>query len=175
MNILDIILLILLLAAAVSGFTKGFFVELASLLSLVLGVWAGITFSPQVQVWLSKMLSWSQGNIKLVSFILIFIVVAIIIHIIARVFENTIKAFSLGILSRFAGALFGALKAAFFLSILILLITFIERYTITIIPEETKKESKFFSPIENLAPNILPFLKSYQNEEPERKKNPVVI
>jgi len=175
MNILDIILLILILAAAVSGFTKGFFVELASLLSLILGILAGVKFSPQVQIWLSKILSWSPGNIKLVSFILIFIIVAIIIHLVARAFENTIRALSLGLLSRFAGALFGALKAAFFLSILILLITNIERYTTTIIPRETKKESKFYGPIENLAPNILPFLKSYQDDEPAKKKNPVVI
>ena len=44
MNLLDVILLILLLAAAISGYTKGFFIELASVVSLILGIWAGVDF-----------------------------------------------------------------------------------------------------------------------------------
>jgi membrane protein required for colicin V production len=173
MNLLDVILLILLLAGAVSGFTKGLFVELASVVSLVLGIWAGIDLSPVVQGWLSKLLSWSPGNLKLLAFILIFLVVTIIVHLVANVFEKTIRAFALGILSRFAGALFGALKAAFFLSILLLLISNIEHYTTTLIPETSKRESKLYRPIENFALHILPFLKSYQKTPVTDKEKPV--
>ncbi len=174
MNLLDVILLILLLAGAISGFTKGLFVELASVVSLVLGIWAGVDFSPVVQVWLSKFLSWSPGNLKLLAFILIFLVVAFIVHMVANVFEKTIRAFALGIFSRIGGSLFGALKAAFFLSILLLLISNIEHYTTTIIPEKVKQESKLYHPIENLVPRLLPFLKSYQKTPPPDSKNTVV-
>ena len=84
MNLLDIILVILLLAGAISGFSKGLFVELASVISLVLGIWAGIDLSPMVQGWLSKFLSWSPGNLKILAFVLIFLAVAIIVHLVAR-------------------------------------------------------------------------------------------
>jgi len=173
MNLLDIILLILLLAAAISGFTKGLFVELASVISLILGIWAGVDFSPVVQVWLSKFLSWSPGNLKLLAFIIIFLVVVITVHLVANVFEKTIRAFALGTLSRIGGAVFGALKAAFFISILLLLISNLEHYTTTLIPEKAKSESKLYRPIENFAPRILPFLKSYQKTTPSDRENPV--
>jgi membrane protein required for colicin V production len=169
MNILDLILLILILAAAISGFSNGFFVELASVAAIILGIWAAIGLSGIVQRWLSHILSWSPSSLKLIAFILIFIIVVIIVHLIARFFEGAIKAIALGIFSRLAGAVVGALKGAFIISVLLIVVAKIEYYTTTIIPEKTKKESKLYEPIDNLAPNILPFLKNYK--EPNQTKN----
>jgi membrane protein required for colicin V production len=174
MNVLDIILLILILAAAVSGFSNGFFVELASIASIILGIWAAIAFSDIVQGWLSHIIHWSPSSLKLVAFILIFILVVIIVHLIARTFENTIRAIALGIFSRLAGAVVGALKGAFILSVLLLVVTKIESYTTTIIPEKTKKESKLYGPIDNFAPNILPFLKKYKESGPSDNRSNVI-
>jgi membrane protein required for colicin V production len=174
MNLLDVILLILLIAAAISGYSRGLFVELASVFSLILGIWAGVDFSPHLQVWLAKFLSWSPTNLRLLAFLMIFLSVVIIVHLVANVFEKTIRALALGFLSRFGGALIGALKAAFFMSIFLLLITAMERYTTSIIPEKSKRESKLYRPIENFAPRILPFLKFYQKSTPPDKNNPVV-
>lgn len=169
MNVLDIILLILILVAAISGFSKGFFVELASIASLILGIWAAIEFSDIVQSWLSDIFTWNPSSIKLIAFIIIFIIVVIIVHLIARLFEKAIKAIALGIFSRLAGAVVGALKAAFIMSLLLIVVTKIEYYTTTIIPEETKRESKLYGPIENIAPNIFPLLKSFN--KPNRTVN----
>jgi len=171
MNVLDIILLILILAAAISGFSKGFFVELASVLSIILGIWAAIGFSGTVQRWLSKMVDWSPTSIKLVAFIIIFLMVVIIVHLIANLFEKGIRAIALGIFSRMAGAVLGALKGAFILSILLLAVTKIEYYTARIIPDDVKKESKLYAPIEKLAPNIIPFLKNYKEPDFDKKGN----
>lgn len=175
MNVLDIILLILIIAAAISGFAKGFFVELASVLAIVLGVWAGIAFSGTVQGWLSKMVTWSPASIKLVAFIIIFLMIVILVHLIANLFEKGIRAIALGIFSRLAGAILGAIKGAFILSVLLIVVTKIEYYTTTIIPDQVKKESKLYGPIDKFAPNILPFLKNYKDPEPERKGNTVPI
>jgi membrane protein required for colicin V production len=70
----------------------------------------------------------------------------------------------LSIFSRLAGALFGALKAAFILSILMIIVLKIENFTITILPKKLKAESKLYGPIENMAPNILPFLKAEKEQ-----------
>ena len=168
MNVVDIILIVLIAGAAINGFVKGFFVELASIASLVLGIWAAVEFSGLVQNWLTKYLDWSHDMMRLVSFILIFVFVVILVHLIATLTEKFVKAIALSIFSRFAGALFGAIKAAFILSLLMIIISKIEGFTITIIPLKAKAESRFYTPIENMAPNILPFLRADKEQVPAR-------
>ena len=140
MNVLDIVLVILIVGAAISGFAKGFFVELASIVSLILGIWAGVEFSGLVQQWLSKYLTWSNDSMRLAAFILIFVFVVIVVHLIATLTEKFVQAIALSIFSRIAGSIIGALKAAFVLSILMIIISKIENFTITIIPEKSKME-----------------------------------
>ena len=166
MNVVDIILVVLIAGAAINGFVKGFFVELASIASLILGIWAAVEFSGLVQQWLSKYLNWSNDSMRLAAFILIFVFVVILVHLIATLTEKFVKAIALSIFSRLAGAIFGALKAAFILSILMIIVSKIENFTITIIPEKAKIESRFYGPIENMAPNILPFLKAEKELTP---------
>jgi len=165
MNYVDIILIILLVSAAISGFIKGFFVELASIVSLILGIWAGAEFSGIVQHWLSRYISMSEYTMRILSFILIFVFVVLAIHLIATLTEKFVAAISLSIFSRLAGGIFGALKAAFILSILMIVVTKIEELTITIIPPKEKAESKLYQPIERMAPNIFPFLRSMKEQE----------
>jgi len=170
MNVVDIILIVLITGAAINGFVKGFFVELASIASLILGIWAAVQFSSLVQHWLSKYLNWSTDSMRLAAFILIFVFVVILVHLIATLTEKFVKAIALSIFSRLAGAIFGALKAAFIISILMIIVSKIENFTISIIPEKVKMESKLYGPIENMAPNILPFLKSEKTQIPHPPK-----
>jgi membrane protein required for colicin V production len=166
MNVVDIVLVVLIVGAAINGFTKGFFVELASIASLILGIWAAVEFSGFVQQWLSKYLTWSHDAMRLASFILIFVFVVIVVHLIATLTEKFVKAIALSIFSRLAGAIFGAIKAAFIISLLMIVISKIEDFTVTIIPEKAKAESRFYGPIENMAPNVLPFLKTEKEKTP---------
>ncbi len=168
MNIVDVILIIILLAAAVRGFVKGFFVEFASVAAIVLGVLCAMLFSVYLQNWLSHTVSWRPGTIKTVAFILIFISVVIVVHLIANALEKFVRAIALGILSRIGGSIFGVIKTAFILSFIMYLVTLVEAYDVTIIPKEPKSQSKYYTPIEKLAPNLLPFLKA-EKEEIQKK------
>jgi membrane protein required for colicin V production len=167
MNVIDIVLIVILVAAAISGFVKGFFVELASIASLILGIWSAVEFSGFVQVWLSKYLDWSANAMRLVAFIFIFIFVVVVVHLIATLTEKFVKAIALSIFSRLAGAIFSIVKTAFILSLLMIIVLKIETFTITIVPDELKAASKLYGPIENFAPNILPFLKAEKEPLPE--------
>lgn len=175
MNVIDILLIIILIAAAVHGFIKGFFVEFASVAALVLGIWGAIEFSGIVREWLSDSLNWRPETIRLVAFIIIFVVVVVIVHLIANLVEQFVKAIALGIFSRLAGAIFGVLKSAFILSILMLIVAKIEASHFTIIPESAKKESRYYKPLEQFAPNILPFLKSDKNGQPGKSKKDSIV
>ncbi len=169
MNIIDIVLVIILVVAGINGFVKGLFVELASIASLFLGIWAAVEFSGLVQHWLSKYFDWSADILHVASFIFIFIFVVILIHLVATLAEKFVKAIALSIFSRLAGAVVGIIKSAFILSILMLVILKIENFTRPIIPAKTKSESKLYAPIENIAPGILPFLKAVKPKEPENQ------
>ena len=167
MNIVDIFLIILLAGAAISGFIKGFFVELASIASLVIGIWAGVQFSSLIEQWLSRYVAWDHEIMLIFSFVLIFVFVVMIVHLIATLTEKFVKAIALSFLSRLAGAVFGTLKAAFILSFLMILISKIEASTITLIPERQKAESKLYGPIEKMAPNVFPILKAIKEQKSE--------
>jgi hypothetical protein len=52
-----------------------------------------------------------------------------------------------------------------------IIVSKIENFTITIIPEKAKAESKFYGPIQNMAPNILPFLKEEVKKTVPPSKN----
>jgi len=159
MNIIDIVLACLLIAAAIHGFIKGFFVELALVVALILGIWGAIEFSWVIREWLSGRIGWSPETIRLVAFILVFVVVVVVVHLAANIIEKFVKAIALGIFSRLAGAVFGALKGAFILSVLMLIIARFEDNRVHIVPQQMKRESKLYKPIEQFAPNVLPFLK----------------
>lgn len=175
MNVIDIILTLILLAAAINGFVKGFFVELASIASLILGIWAAVEFSGFVQNWLSKYVYWSPEAMKLVSFILIFVFVVLVVHLVATLTEKFVRAIALSIFSRLGGAVFGVLKTAFIMSIIMIVIFKIENFTGRVIPEKAKAESRLYGPIENIAPNILPFLKAEKAKILEnRPKNTII-
>ena len=164
MNIVDLILIIILIAAAVRGFVKGFFVEFASVAALILGILCAMLFSVYVRNWLTGVVSWRPDTIRIVAFLIIFISVVIVVHLIANLLEKFVQAIALGLLSRLGGAVFGVIKTAFILSFLMYLISRVEAYDVTIIPKGPKSESKYWTPIEKLAPNLFPFLKAEKDE-----------
>ena len=168
MNIVDVILIIILVAAAIRGFVKGFFVEFASVAAIVLGILCAMMFSGYLKIWLTGVVSWQPGTIKAVAFFIIFISVLIVVHLIANALEQFVRAIALGILSRLGGAVFGVIKTAFILSFLMYVVARIEAYEVTIIPKEPKAKSKYYAPIEKLAPNIFPFLRE-EKEEIQKK------
>lgn len=168
MNIVDIIIVIILIAAAVHGFVKGFFVEFASVAAIVLGILCAMMFSGHLRDWLQGFVSWSQESTKIVSFLIIFIGVVIAVHLIANVLEKFVEAIALGTLSRIGGAIFGVVKTIFILSFFMYVIARIEAYDLTIVPKAQKSQSKYYAPIEKLLPNLFPFLR--EEKEPGQKR-----
>ena len=63
MNYIDIVLSILLVLSAISGFKKGLVVELASLAALVLGIWGAFEFSYITSEFLVENLNWKWDHL----------------------------------------------------------------------------------------------------------------
>jgi len=154
---IDIVLLIFLLWAAIRGFIKGFIKEAAALLALILGIYAAAKFSGYAGQWLAKYIHTNPQTLSVISFILTFTAVVIVIYLLGAFFDWLAKAVALGPVNRILGVLFGVLKTAFILSVIILVINTIQPY-FRILPEQEIARSKMYKPLSVFAPAVLPVL-----------------
>lgn len=175
MNYIDVVLGIILIVAAIQGFRKGFIVEAASLAALILGIWGAIKFSDWTAGYISKTFNYHSSSLSTVAFLLTFIGIVILIHILGKILDSTIKAVALGFLNRLAGIIFGVLKAAVILSILLLLFDPVDE-NVHILPSKQKVESKIYPPMKQLVPTLFPFIKLWntdnKNSPAEQEKEP---
>lgn len=153
MNAIDIILGILLLFGLVRGFFKGFLVELAGLIALVLGIYGAIHFSDKVSHFLQTFLSLEERYLSIIAFALTFILIVFAIALIGKLLTKMISLLALGIVNRLAGAVFGLLKMAFFASLFFMFLNQSKLYSIE---KETQVNSVLYFPVEGFAPLILP-------------------
>lgn len=162
MNYIDIIIGILLLLAAINGFRKGFVVEVVSLLALILGIWGAIRFSYIAADLLTKYFDLTSRYLGIISFIITFIAIVVLVHLVGKVAENFIKVAQLNFINRLAGFLFGLIKSAVILSIVLMVLDAIDK-AFPIIPQEAKENSRVYEPVSNLMPSIFPFVKNWTN------------
>lgn len=149
MNYIDIILIIPIIWFAYQGFKRGLIVELASLVALVLGIYAALYFSEYAAYFLTNSLGLETEYLSIISFILTFIVVVVLVYFIGKILEKLVNMVALGFLNKMAGAVFGVLKAAVLLSIIILIIN---HFNDKFISKEKKEGSYLFAPVAGIAP-----------------------
>lgn len=151
MNWLDWVLIAFLAMAAFKGFQRGFIIELASLIALVLGIWAGIHLSERVTEAMGL-----EVKSAAFAFLITFVLVLVVVHVLARFLTKLIDLAQLGLPNKLAGILFGVLRSAFTLSIALnLLMAYTSRKTP---PEEARQGSTLHGPIASFAPLLVPAL-----------------
>jgi membrane protein required for colicin V production len=163
MNYIDIIIVVLLILSAISGLTKGFIYEFASLFGLIAGVWGAIKFSGAVRDFLEYRLNFDHSSVQIVAFVLTFVVIIIIVHFIAKAIEKAMESVSLGVVNRIFGGIFAVFKSAFILGVLFLLIQRIDE-SVPFIPENDIQKSHLYNPLRNVAVYSFPFLKGIYDD-----------
>ena len=130
----------------------------ASFIALIVGIWGAVKFSGMVGEWLVYTMNVSSPYIKLVSFTITFIAIAIGINIVAYLISRFLDIIALGLFNRMLGIVFGVFKMALILSVIFLILNaFNERHEF--MPEEEVEKSLLYKPVANLAPEIFPFLR----------------
>ncbi len=165
MNILDIIIGIPVLWMAYRGFTKGFVIEVTTLIALLLGIYAALNFSSFTAGLLNDYFTLEQQYMTILSFAVTFVVVVIAVVFIGRLLEKFVNLIALGFLDKLAGGIFGIIKAAFIISVIFLVINSFDRNE-TIISPEKKNNSILYGPVESLVPTILPMINFDELEDP---------
>ena len=157
MNWLDIVLAIPLLWLTFKGLRNGFIIELASLAALILGIFVALHFSFYAEGYLSDHFEISERYLYIISFVITFVVVAVIIYLIGKLIHKLFQIIALGLLNRIAGGIFGLLKAALVLSVLIYFLNGFDPGS-KILKQEVKENSYLYEPIESIVPMIIPRL-----------------
>ncbi len=149
MNFLDIILGVFLGLGIYKGIKNGLLLELASLVALIMGIYAAIHFSHILGNYITEQWQWNESTVNIAAFILTFIIVVLIINLVGKLLTKVAKAVMLGTLNRLAGAVFGALKVAIIIGALLLFLDKANN-SLHIVKEETINESVLYKPIKEI-------------------------
>ncbi|WP_417876720.1 CvpA family protein [Winogradskyella sediminis] len=164
MSIIDIILAALLLFGFIRGLFKGLFVEVASLLALVLGVWGAIHFSGFAAGFLEPKVDWTEKTINIVAFAITFVAIVLAISLAGKALTKLADFAALGIINKLAGGVFGALKIGLILSVLLGVFHKMNN-TLPFMEKEDLDQSILYQPIKALAPLIFPSIIKSDAEE----------
>ncbi|WP_028887359.1 CvpA family protein [Tenacibaculum ovolyticum] len=155
MSTFDIIIAALLLFGFVRGLMKGLFVEVASLVALIAGVYGAIHFSYFIGDWLKDSVTWDEKYISLAAFAATFVVIIITIALLGKVLTKIADFASLGVLNKILGGVFGALKIGLILSVVFIFFGKMND-TFPFVKKESLEESILYKPVKNIAPMIFP-------------------
>ncbi len=155
MNIIDIILLVFLLFGFIRGFIKGFFVELASLVGLIAGIYGALHFSYIFVDLLEGWISWEKKYIELSAFGITFILIVVAVALLGKLLTKISNIIALGLVNKFLGALFGLLKTGLLLSIILWFFSILNEDR-NFIEQEKLETSTLYQPVKEIVPLILP-------------------
>lgn len=163
MNTFDIIISALLLFGFIRGLFKGLFIEVASLVALIAGVYGAIHFSYFVGNFLANRVSWDEKFVTIISFSVTFGIIVLVISLIGKLFTKIADFASLGLLNKILGGLFGAVKIGLILSVILLVFNKLNN-TIPFVSEEEQENSISFKPIKMFAPALFPNFLNIEEE-----------
>lgn len=163
MGVLDIILAALLLFGLVRGFMKGLFVEVASLVALIAGVYGAIHFSNFAADFLQSKFDWSEKTINITAFAITFVIIILAISLAGKALTKIADFAALGILNKLLGGIFGALKIGLILSVLLIVFDKMNK-TIPFVDKADLEDSILYKPVKSLAPMIFPSIIKTEDE-----------
>ena len=118
MNTFDLFILIPIALGLIFGLFKGFVKEVVSLAAVVLAIIAAEMLSDSIKPLIAGFFDFSDKMAKTVSYILIFTLTILAALLISRLTDKLLSSISLGWLNSLLGGVFGALKIAIVVSVL---------------------------------------------------------
>lgn len=164
MNTLDLILAIPLFLGFIFGISKGLIRELISFAVIFVGVYLAKWFSPLGVLVLTRLFDISETLAKPFSFVAVFVIVAIVLKLVAKTLNKLVETISLGGLNKFFGGVFGLLKYALLLSLLLNVVYAVDS-KFNLIRKESKEKSILYEPLRKFAPILWDEVKDFNTKE----------
>lgn len=169
MGFIDIIIGALLVFGFYKGFKNGLFVELATLIAFFVGIYIAIKFSYIASGILEKNVSWSPKTIQVFAFVLTLGLVILGIHLLAKLLSGIANFAFLGWANTLVGGVFGALKTALLIGVVLNLFQKVNINDM-FISKETQESSLFFNPCMKTSEVLLPILSDWFTDMKEKTK-----
>lgn len=155
MSFLDIVLGALLAFSLYKGIVNGLFVELASFVSLIIGVYFAVKFSVITKDILSGFVHWNPNTIQVIAFMLTFILIVIAITFLAKILTGIADLAFLGWINKLGGGLFRVLKTVLLVGIVFSIFEKMN-HNHFFAKKETLDNSIFYNPIQKTAAFMYP-------------------
>ena len=146
MNWLDILILIPTAWYAYKGLKNGLICELASIIALILGVWATVHYSDVLAARMGE-----GQTYKIIAFAGIFIATLVLVHFAGKLVEKVVKLMISGFWNKLAGLLFGVAKVVIVFSVLLMFIEKVDTKQVILKPK-FKDESFTYKYVKPVAP-----------------------
>ena len=159
MAILDIVILLCFVPAIVAGISKGFVKQVIDFVAILLAAWAAFRFSTTLSEWLGQYVTLDATVLKVICFVLIAIVVALVLNLIGALITKALKALSLGFFNRLLGLVFAVLKVGLVIGLLILLFETLNS-SLQLVKPEKLENAVVYNALRDAANTIFPILKT---------------
>jgi len=157
MQPIDFIILIPLVWGAYKGYTKGFLIEITTLVSLVLAIFLGFQLMDKVIIYLKEIIDVPDGFLPFIAFISVFVGVLFAVNWMSKGVKKFLDVTLLGQLDNLAGAIFGSLKFAFIISIIL----WLSDRTSFIIPSKYTEGAMIYPILIEYSPTIIEKVTSF--------------
>lgn len=149
MNYLDIIIGIILIIFALGGLKNGIIREAFSLVAFIVGIYGAFKLSDWAGSWLGKLINVSPEWMSVISFIVVFIALALLISWLGKLLSDLFASLNLGFVDKLGGLVFGVAQGFLLIGVLILLLDFFG--VKDVLKEETREGSKLYKTSERVA------------------------
>ncbi|MEM6719789.1 MAG: CvpA family protein [Bacteroidota bacterium] len=164
MNFIDIIIGGAIVGGFARGLMKGLFLEVASLVGLIVGLYGAIHFSYFAGDFLVENFpSWEEKYVNLAAFAVTFIVILVAVTMAGKLLTKVADFASLGILNKLLGGAFGGLKVAVIVGAALV---FFERTnnTMTFVEQDKIEESTLYEPVKDVGGFVFAYVLEETNQ-----------
>jgi len=163
MGIIDIILLLCFIPAIVTGISKGFVKQAVEFVAIVLGIWAALHFSSTISAWLAQYIHADKVILNIISFLVVVVAITLLLNLVGSLLSKMMNVISLGWLNAVLGIVFGILKTALVLGLLIMLFEWLNS-SINLVETKALGESQVYTAIRDFTNKMFPYIKSFVTE-----------
>lgn len=168
LNYLDLILGIPLVYGFVKGLRRGLVFEVASVIALIIGIWGAVKFSGFTSAWLSENLGWNFDALNIVALIITFAIIVMAVHFVAKFIDKMVDMVAMDFLNKALGGIFGFLKIALVLSIIVFFVNLLE-VNLGIIPDGIRESSVVYNSITKFTDVLFSMIDIESIKEPGEK------
>jgi membrane protein required for colicin V production len=147
---IDIIFIILMIAACIKGYQKGLIIALFSIVAFIIGLAAALKLSAVAATWLGNNANISAKWLPFVSFAVVFFIVVLLVNWGAKAIEKTFEMAMLGWINRIGGIIF---YVALYIIIFSIFLFYAEK--IHLLKPETIQASQSFSFVQPWGPIVI--------------------